>query len=149
MYQVFDMYRSAPKAASRDWNREVKALFDSLHTAGRAAAVAADSARKRERVTKPSLPLELYAGSYLDSTYGSIEVTAAKGVLSARFENFEIGELKHTSYDTFRSVKDDALEGASELTFVPDGAGHASAVQAFGVTFDRTSGARKLSPVEH
>ena len=45
------------------------------------------------------------------------------GALRARFVNFDIGELKHASYETFRSVKDDALEGVTELTFVPDGSG--------------------------
>ena len=149
MYEVFDMYRSAPKAPSRDWSKDVKALFDSLHAAAHAAASAADSARSHDGATQPSLTLERYAGSYVDSTYGSIQVTVASGALRARFDNFEIGELKHTSYDTFKSVKDDELEGISELTFIPDGAGHASAVQAFGVTFSRSNGARQLRPIEH
>jgi CubicO group peptidase (beta-lactamase class C family) len=149
MYQVFDMYRSAPKAPSRDWSKAVKALFDSLHASAHAAASAADSARAREGATHPSLPLERYAGSYVDSTYGSIDVAVANGALRARFEKFDIGALEHVSYDTFRSVKADSLEGVTELTFVPDGAGHASAVQALGVTFNRTSGARTLRPIEH
>ncbi len=149
MYEVFDMYRSAPKASNRDWSKDVKSLFDSLHAAAHAAASAADSARSHDGATQPSLTLERYAGSYVDSTYGSIEVTVASGALRARFDNFEIGELKHTSYDTYKSVKDDELEGATELTFIPDGAGHASAVQAFGVTFSRSNGARQLRPIEH
>ena len=149
MYEVFDMYRSAPKASNRDWNKDVKALFDSLQAAAHVAAPAADSERSRDGATQPSLPLERYAGSYVDSTYGSIQVTLLNGALRARFVNFDIGELKHTSYDTFRSVKDDELEGISELTFIPDGAGHASAVQAFGVTFSRSNGARQLRPIEH
>ncbi len=149
MYEVFDMYRSAPKASNRDWSKDVKSLFDSLRAAAHAAASAADSARSHDGATQPSLTLERYAGSYVDSTYGSIEVTVASGALRARFDNFEIGELKHTSYDTYKSVKDDELEGATELTFIPDGAGHASAVQAFGVTFSRSNGARQLRPIEH
>ena len=149
MYEVFDMYRSAPKAPSRDWNKDVKALFDSLHAAAHVASPAADSERSRDGATQPSLPLERYAGSYVDSTYGSIQVTILNGALRARFVNFDIGELTHASYDTFRSVKDDELEGISELTFIPDGAGHAGAVQAFGVTFSRSNGARQLRPIEH
>jgi hypothetical protein len=149
MYQVFDMYRSAPKAPSRDWNKAVKALFDSLHAAARAGAPRADSARASTASREPSLPLERYAGSYVDSTYGTIDVTLAGGALHARFENFDVGELKHVAFDSFRSAKEDPLEGSTELTFVPDGAGHVSAVQAFGVTFNRTEGARKLRPIEH
>ena len=148
MYEVFDMYRSAPSGPRRDWSADVKALFDSLHTAARVAA-ASDSSKGREGRAPPSLALERYAGSYVDSTYGSIQVTLANGALHARFVNFEIGELQHASYDTFRSVKDDELEGVTELTFTPDGAGHASAVQALGVTFKRSTGARKLRAIEH
>jgi len=41
----------------------------------------------------------------------------------------------HTTYDSFRSRKDDPMEGITEMTFVPDGAGSIASVQAFGVTF--------------
>jgi CubicO group peptidase (beta-lactamase class C family) len=148
MYEVFDMYRSAPGAASRDWSKDVKALFDSLHTAANAAGVA-DTSKGKMEGKDASLPLQRYAGNYVDSTYGTVQVTLVNGALRARFGNFEIGELKHASFDSFKSVKDDALEGITELTFITDGAGHAAAVQALGVTFNLAEGARKLSPVEH
>jgi len=142
MYKVFDMYRTQTHTPARDWSADLKALFDSAHTR-RAAAAADTTSKAKAGSAQPSLPLERYAGSYIDSTYGSMQVTYAKGALRARFVNFDIGELKHAAYETFRSVKDDELEGVTELTFVPDGAGHVSAVQAFGVTFNRSTSESK------
>jgi CubicO group peptidase (beta-lactamase class C family) len=143
MYKVFDMYRAQTRAPARDWSADLKALFDSAHAARRVAAAADTSGKTKAGSAPPSLPLQQYAGSYVDSTYGSIQVTIANGALRARFVNFEIGELKHAAYETFRSVKDDALEGSTDLTFVPDGAGHVTAVQAFGVTFNRSTSESK------
>lgn len=137
MYRVFDMYRAQSRA--RDWSTELKAHFDSLHAAASAAAAADSSAKSKAAGAQPSLPLDQYAGSYIDSTYGTMKVTLANGKLQGRFVNYDIGELKHAEFETFRSVRDDPLEGVTELTFVPDGNGHISAVQAFGVTFDRST----------
>ncbi|MBA2683338.1 MAG: serine hydrolase [Gemmatimonadaceae bacterium] len=142
MYQVFDMYRSAPSAHRRDWSADVKSLFDSLHASAH-AAVAAAASKAKTGGAEQSLPLDRYTGSYVDSTYGPIQVTLAGGALRARFVNFDIGELKHGSYESFSSVKEDELEGITELTFVPDGAGHVAAVQAFGETFKRSESGEK------
>jgi CubicO group peptidase (beta-lactamase class C family) len=143
MYRVFDLYRAQGRAPGRDWSGDLKALFDSAHAKQRAAAAADSASKTKAGGAQASLPLERYAGSYIDSTYGNIQVTNANGTLRAKFVNFDIGELKHAAYETFRSVKDDALEGVSELTFVPDGAGQVSAVQAFGVTFNRSTSGSK------
>ena len=73
-----------------------------------------------------------------------MQVTLANGALRAKFVNFDIGALEHTAYESFRSVRDDPLNGISELTFIPDGNGKVSSVQAFGVTFNRaTSGSKE------
>ena len=145
MYKVFDMFREAPRAATRDWSADLKAHFDSLRAARRAKAVAAADTTKKAKSggTEPSMPLERYAGTYVDSTYGTMQVTLANGALHAKFVNFDIGELKHAAYETFSSVKNDPIDGETELTFVPDGSGHVSAVQAFGVTFDRSTSGSK------
>ncbi len=145
MYKAFDMYRASGRAPSRDWSADLKAHFDSLHAAAHAAASAAEAAAKAKGGgAQPSLPLERYTGSYVDSTYGTIKVTLANGALHGRFVKYDFGELKHGEFETFRSVKNDPLEGVTELTFIPDGNGNVSAVQAFGVTFDRsTSGSKE------
>ena len=137
IYKVFDMYHPPLKGPARDWSADVKALFEARHTAARAAAAAA--AKQAPRANAPaSLALDQYAGTYVDSTYGNVEITLRDSTLSARYEKFVIGELVHTSYDSFRSRKDDPMEGVTELTFVPDGTGHVASIQAFGATFVRT-----------
>ncbi|MDQ2767164.1 MAG: DUF3471 domain-containing protein, partial [Gemmatimonadota bacterium] len=137
IYKVFDMYHPPAKGLGRDWSADVKALFDSKHAAARAAAAAA---AKGKRTDAPaSFPLDQYVGTYVDSTYGNVEITLRESTLYANYVNFDIGELAHTTYDSFRSRKDDPMEGITELTFVPDGAGHVASLQAFGVTFVRTT----------
>jgi len=133
MYKVFDMYHPPATGRARDWSRDVKALFDGKRAAAKAAATAAAS--RRPANAPASLPLERYVGTYTDSTYGNVEITKRDAALYARYVNFDIGELAHTTYDSFRSRKDDPMEGITEMTFVPDGAGSIASVQAFGVTF--------------
>jgi CubicO group peptidase (beta-lactamase class C family) len=132
LYKVFDMY-NPPSTKPRDWSREVKALFDARHAAARAAAKAAES--KSATSTPASLPLDRYVGTYVDSTYGNVEVTMRDSALYARFEKFDIGALEHTSYESFKSKTNDPMEGVTELTFVPDGAGQIASVQLLGSTF--------------
>jgi len=143
MYKVFDMYNATSNASGnppRDWSADLKALFAAKRTA---RADRSATAKQVAGSAQPSLPLDRYAGTYTDSAYGTVQVTLTGGALHARFVNFDIGQLEHSEYDTFRSRVDDALEGVTELTFVPDGAGHVSAVRAFGVEFQRS---RSVTP---
>lgn len=138
MYRVFDLY--APGRQPRDWSADVKALFARLaaaDSAGRQGRRAAASASGAARDTAASLPLAAYAGTYTDSVYGTVEVTLDGGALHARFGRWNIGALQHATYDTFRSRDADPLEGVTELTFLPDGAGHVRAVRSFGEIFAR------------
>jgi CubicO group peptidase (beta-lactamase class C family) len=134
MYKVFDLYTASARDSVRDWSADVKTLFAGKRAAAAAAAAAAP---KPPAGTHPSLPLDRYAGTYADSTYGTVTVTLANGTLRARFGNWDIGDLQPASYDGFRSRKTDPLQGITDVTFIPDGAGHISAVQLFGQAFPR------------
>jgi len=138
IYKVFDMYHPPAKGPARDWSADLKALFEAKHAAAR-KVVAGTAAQGQRKDALASLPLAEYAGTYVDSTYGIVEITVRDSTLSARFEKFDIGELVHTTYDSFRSRKDDPRERVTELTFVPDGTGHVASLQAFGETFVRTT----------
>lgn len=137
MYEVFDMYGATDRAHRRDWSKDLKALFDARRAKGMAARAAAAAAQKAKGGAEPSLPLARYAGTYTDSTYGTITVTLANGALHAKYVNFDIGELTHGSFERFQSRVKDPLEGTSELTFEPDGNGHVSAVHFAGQSFPR------------
>lgn len=118
MFKVFDTFLGGP---ARDWSGEMLAMR-------RADDARADSADRRalQRVegTRPSLPLERYAGTFVDSLYGKVMVTMENGALRYRFSSTQAGTLEHWQYDTFRVVWDDWWRGRSTITFVvgPDGA---------------------------
>jgi CubicO group peptidase (beta-lactamase class C family) len=134
MYRVFDMYAAAAKNPPRDWSADLKALF----AAQRQARVSRrSSATSTAQPVPASLPLDRYAGSYTDSTFGTVTVTMTNGALRAKYGNWDIGELTHATFDRFRSAARDSLEGETVLTFVPDGDGHVRAVQVFGESFSR------------
>lgn len=119
MFKVFDTFLGMPP---RDWSTEMLALQ-------RADDARADSADRRgpsQRVegTRPSLPLDRYAGTFVDSLYGKVTLTMENGALRYRFSSTQAGTLEHWQYDTFRVVWDDWWRGRSTITFVvgPNGA---------------------------
>lgn len=130
MYRVFDLYAGNPE---RDWSADLRALFSSAR--GTAASVAA---RQPSDAARPSLPLERYAGSYSDSTYGAVDVTLTDGALYARFGNEKLGRLEPREYETFQAVGPPPEEQRQVVTFVPDGRGNVASLQAFGVSFIRS-----------
>ncbi|MBC7894143.1 MAG: serine hydrolase [Cytophagaceae bacterium] len=119
MYRAVDLFTGG---ATRDWSTEFKALYEGLAAQGRAA----EAREKQARVagTRPSLDLARYAGTYVDSMYGTVQVTRAGGKLRAHFGKGFTGPLEHWHYDTFVATWDDRRVGTSPLTFVlgPDGA---------------------------
>ena len=141
MYQAFDMYSTAGRP-TRDWSADLRALFAGRNQAEKAAIAA--QAAKHIRNTHPSLPLEQYAGTYTDSTYGNVVVTLTDGVLHALFEKANLGALTHWEYDSFRSQPTDVEDGPATVTFQSDGAGHVRAVNVFGVEFQRSRQVKQM-----
>lgn len=128
MYKVFDMYAGNPE---RDWSADLRELF------ARARAGGPPEAPRPGHTARPSLPLERYAGRYLDSTYGAVEVTVTDGVLRARFGNEDLGKLEPWEYEIFLTRGPPPLERRRTLTFVPDGRGNVASLQLSNVTFVR------------
>ena len=84
------------------------------------------AATARDSLSKPSLPIERYAGRYTDAWYGDVTVAAQNGKLSlAMLPTPElIGDLQHWQYDTFVvRWKDRSLRADAFITFqlAPDG----------------------------
>jgi CubicO group peptidase (beta-lactamase class C family) len=132
MYKAFDAFGGVGGAGTRDWSADVHTLFARRGRGGRGVAP------QRVADTHPSYALDKYAGTYVDSAYGRIDVTVANGTLSARWDKADLGPLDHWEYDVFRSRPATPGGSAATLTFVPDGAGNITAVRAFGNTFART-----------
>ncbi|MCC6317491.1 MAG: serine hydrolase [Gemmatimonadaceae bacterium] len=135
MHRVFDLYAGPPL---RDWSAEFKELYDDLDAAGRAAE--AQQRASRVSGTRPALPLDRYAGTYVDSLYGTLIVSHENGRLRARFGKGYVGPLDHWHYETFVATWDDRRLGSSPLTFVlgADGApARIELVAGAPVTFHR------------
>ena len=113
MFKVFDTFMGMPP---RDWSGEMLALQ-------RADDARDDSANTRtvnQRVagTRPSLALDRYAGTFVDSLYGRVSVSMENGALRYRFSSTQAGTLEHWQFETFRVVWDDWWRGRSTVTFV-------------------------------
>jgi CubicO group peptidase (beta-lactamase class C family) len=138
MYKVFDMYGASGNGPQRDWSADLQADMKAKREARAAVSkAAAASSTKKPAVTGPSLPLASFAGTYTDSAYGTVRVTLANGALHARYVNFEIGDLEHVKFDSFRSKIANPREGVIDVSFETDGTGGVSALDAFGLTFAR------------
>jgi CubicO group peptidase (beta-lactamase class C family) len=125
MYSAFDLFNGGPR---RDWSAELRTLFQSRANAGRAATAAPHV------VTQPTMPLDRYVGTYVDSAYGDVQVTLDNGALQARIVNEPTARLEPWEFDSFRARGD---FGPTIVTFVPDGAGNVSGVRISGVVFAR------------
>ena len=75
--------------------------------------------------TKPSRPLEDYAGAYEDPLYGTMSVRLENGQLSLQFAGGQIADLEHWHYDTFMARWRDRVYEYRDMlvTFSLDGAG--------------------------
>ncbi|MFN2567379.1 MAG: serine hydrolase [Gemmatimonadaceae bacterium] len=147
MYTVFDLWAPAPvRAVSnhppsaglrevRDWSSELLRLYGGIRAQ-------ADSARMRQvaqRVagTRPTLPLERYAGTYVDSLHGAATVTHERGQLMLR-RGARTAVLEHWHYDTFRARWANAWQGTSTLTFVIGARGTPERLEIGSATFRRS-----------
>jgi CubicO group peptidase (beta-lactamase class C family) len=94
--RVLDHYLGADDT---DWIKGfalVRARTDSAR-----AAAERETAVKRDSLSRPSLPLERYAGVYADAWYGEIPVVKEGDGLVMQFSPAMIGDLRHWQYDTF------------------------------------------------
>ncbi len=120
-YRILDHYLDAP---ATDWLTAYATVV-----ARRDSAVAATEARitsVRDTASRPSLPLDRYAGTYTDAWYGDVTVTLEADRPVIRFSKTPLlaGDLEHWQYDTFVARwHDRELRADAYVTFVlnPDG----------------------------
>jgi CubicO group peptidase (beta-lactamase class C family) len=75
--------------------------------------------------TKPSRPLDAYAGTYVDTLYGDMVITHDGGKLTLQFGGGEKADLEHWQYDLFRVRWQDRVNGWADTfaAFALDPAG--------------------------
>lgn len=100
LYHVLDYYFHLP---ATDWIAAFKAVKDQDEKAAAETMKKAEGARGVN--SKPSLPLEKYAGVYNDAWYGPITIRMEDGGLVISFDHTPgmIGDLQHWQYDTFKA----------------------------------------------
>ena len=110
LYHVLDHYFGGP---STDWITAFKAARDV--TEKQAAEVVQRQSTARAADSKPSLPLQKYAGVYTDAWYGTATIKMENGKLVFSMDHTPkmVGELEHWQYDTFKTHwRDRTLEDA-------------------------------------
>ena len=109
---ILDTYLGKP---GTDWSAEFLSV---------SAEQEEEAAAERKRIegarvpgTSPSLLLERYTGTYLDSAYGDGHVSLEDGILHLNIGPQIRGSMEHWHYDTFRIVWDYAYLGDMLATF--------------------------------
>jgi CubicO group peptidase (beta-lactamase class C family) len=119
MYTVFDRF-IGPSTPAHDWSAEMRVMFKAIADTARAAVRAEE--RKRAAGTRPTLPLERYAGTYADSLYGTATVAIVNGRLTIQAGTAS-AQLEHWQYDVFRAIWPDPFWDPTYVTFAIDPGG--------------------------
>ena len=100
LYHVLDHYLHVPPT---DWIVAFRKLEDQQKKEAEDTMKKAEGARASG--SKPSLPLEKYAGTYNDAWYGGITVRQENNGLVISFDHTPgmIGDLQHWQFDTFKA----------------------------------------------
>lgn len=124
-FQAVDALLGAPP---HDWN----AAYLKASEAAKAAVKAADDKRAAARIagTRPSAPLDAYAGDYAADQYGDAKVWVESGRLRLRFGPFD-GPLEHWQHDTFRAAWRPSANRM--ITFTVDASGRVASIDIEGV----------------
>jgi len=120
LYHVLDYYFHLPPT---DWISAYKTVEEKQEKDAAESMKKAETARAAD--SKPSLPIEKYAGVYNDAWYGPITIRIDGGHLVITFDHTPsmIGDLQHWQHDTFKAHwRDRTIEDAF-VTFAlnPDG----------------------------
>lgn len=128
MYRVLDALLGEQP---RDWSAEYRRQSDKF----RAQAKEAEQKRLAQRATgtRPSLPLDRYAGVYADSLYGDARVRYENGALMMSYGTALEGQLEHWQYDTFRAHWKGIALGQPMVTFHLDADGKVQGVDVEGI----------------
>lgn len=127
MHRIFDAYMN--QELKTDWN----AFF--LNQIIEGEKHEEENFRKqdaeRAKDSKPTLPLNAYAGTYSNELYGDITFKEENGKLVVRLSHSPtyIGDLEHWQYNTFRVIWRDPVAEKTFLTFMIDGQGKTESVK--------------------
>ncbi len=112
MFHVFDRYLGG---SQHDWSAEMLAVSQELEQ--KADEEKAKRIATRVADTKPSRPLEDYAGKFTNRLYGDAHVELADGKLLLKRGSAVAADLEHWHYDTFQARFRDRVLQPELITF--------------------------------
>lgn len=135
MYKAIDLWCFGDN--SRDWSKELFALYADLYKKGEAKK----EERKKQRVlaTKPSLLLTNYTGTYENELYGKVAVSLVNDSLRLEFQGDKIVRLAHWHYDTFLGKSNNWWEGDWWAQFFLNRDGKVEELNADGIIYKRAN----------
>ena len=114
-----------------DWSKRIKDQMDKAKTEAEKAKKETDKDRKPD--TKPSHPLEDYAGDYENPGYRTISIIKEGDQLKAKFNSFDLA-LSHYHYDTFE-LFNELYNQKQKLSFQTDAKGN---IGSLSIPFEYT-----------
>ncbi len=119
-YHLIDHFLNFPQT---DWIAAFKA--STAETRAKANTAEQKEAEARAKDTKPSLPLEKYAGEMVDAWYGKAILSLENGKLILHMSRTPsmVADLDHWQYDTFKAIWRDKTVADAFVSFALDRTG--------------------------
>jgi CubicO group peptidase (beta-lactamase class C family) len=132
VFKAIDLFELGGKM---DWSVAFKNLYDSLQTINKHS----DSANIPIQIlnTKPSLPLENYAGTYQDELYGTTQIILENNELKVIINNVLRGRMSHYHFNTFKTLYTKKQYPADYYTFQLNNDGKIDAVVVGSISYKR------------
>jgi CubicO group peptidase (beta-lactamase class C family) len=135
LYQAIDLLgENLVQSARRDWNREIKQLYDGLQDV--AERNSGEPAGPRVVDPRPPRPGGDYSGSYVDPIGGSIEVVEESGGLQLHWGRRRC-TLRPVDADRFMCPWEARWRGEMPLEFEADDSGTVVTLELGGLEFGR------------
>lgn len=128
-YRIIDHYLGG---RVRDWSSDLLKIAKEQQAKSRTEEKKQIDERARD--TKPSLPIESYAGTYENEMYGQANVKLEDGKLTLQFFPLYAGPMTHWHYDTFQVVWNDRTMDKDMITFTLGADGKVSEMRWQGFT---------------
>lgn len=134
LYKALDLYGFNDD--SRDWHTEVFNLYDGFKKKN----IEASKKKISERVngSKPSLPLEGYAGSYTNKMLGTGKISLLDTKLRVNLNDFISYDLEHWHFNTFMTNKDSRFLEKLSVHFELNTDGKINQFELMGEVFSKT-----------
>jgi CubicO group peptidase (beta-lactamase class C family) len=136
MLKAFDLWLFNDN--SKDWSNDLFSLYGKLKA--EAKGKQKDKDAKRVLGTKPSLPLQDYAGKYSSDTYGEAAIMVNDNRLSITYPNNTILKLEHWNYDIFKGSFNNFWWDKSNVQFFLNGDGKVFYFEMDGIRYQKQRG---------